>query len=264
MIINCPRTTRQVASFILLFISPKLFAQAPSFHERAEYDLTYLGISAVHITVDIAEEVIMDGRKAIHLVAIAKTKSLFAPVYTLENRYDTYMDPVTGLPFRYDKTIHQKTIDQTMHVRYTTDSAYYEGGKFDSSFAIATAERSHNLFSMIYALRRSPLKTGDTYTINLDIETERWVAVVLVTESESVYLAGKNWRAHKLTFKFTPVGEEKKRKHTDIVTRRLVQTQSNLVFWIGEQSPYPFLKVDYEMMPFDVKTNLTEISVGEP
>jgi hypothetical protein len=132
--------------------------------------------------------------------------------------------------------------------------ALYEGGRFSSQVRKSIQENTHNLISMIYFLRRGKLEAGQKFTLNLDVESEPWKATVTVLNKETVNVAGISQEAHKISFQFAPVKEELKRKHTDILTRRVATSATRLYFWIGATEPCHFLKVEYDMSPFSAYT----------
>jgi hypothetical protein len=248
-------------STILLFIffSPVLFAQVNLVGESYTYKLTYLGIPAVNIVLSVPDTTQLNGRSAYRIVARARTNTFFSVFYTLDNRYETFVNVETGLPERFVKDIIQKTSKQKGSATYDQEkrTAYYEGGKFDSSFSVGVQERTHNFFSMIYALRTQPLHVGQTLNFNLDVETEPWRAEVQVAAKEKIEAAGKEREAFRVIFKFVPLKEEFPRRHTDIVTRRIATSRSRLTFWIGAETPHPFLKIEFILSPFNAYTILT-------
>lgn len=229
--------------------------------ESNDYKLTYLSISAVSISLSIPEIVQVDNKKAYRIVAYSKTTSFFSQFYSLENKYETFVDVETGLPLRYHKFITQKTIKQELMANYDhgKNTAHYEGGKFPESFDIPVQENSHNFFSMIYFLRRESLEVGKIYRMNLDVETEPWKVEAKVIQRETVEAVDREWDAFKVEFKFIPMKEEIKRKKTDILTRRLATSKTRLIFWIAAEAPHPFLKIEFEMSPFSAYTKLVEM-----
>lgn len=232
--------------------------------EYYAYKLTYLSIPAVSISLSIPDDSTIHGRRALHLIAVARTSGLFSPFYTLENRYETWMDAETGVPIYYRKTVDQKTIRQEMTADFdpTRRVVTYRGGKFVRDSSRAIKQETHNLFSMIYALRHMPLSQGQHVRLDLDVETEPWTADIEVVGEEKIHVAGKSWECVKVSFRFSPLGTESKRKHTDILTRRLATSKTRLYFWIAKENPRPFLKVEYDASPFS--TYATLVTVGSP
>ncbi|MBL7994399.1 DUF3108 domain-containing protein [bacterium] len=237
-----------------------LFAQEKFLGERYAYKLTYLSIPAVNIYLSAPEMLTVNGKKALHLLAIARTTSLFSAFYTLENRYHTYIDQETGLPVKFNKTIHQRTLEQQGEISYdqANRQAVYNGGRFTSQVKMSMPENTHNLFSMIYFLRRDKLEVGQKFSFNLDVESEPWTAETHVDAKEKVDAADSTYDAYKVSFQFIPTKEEFKRKHTDILTRRVATSKTRLYFWIGADPPFPFLKVEFEMSPFSAYTTMVK------
>lgn len=229
--------------------------------ECNDYKLTYLSISAVSISLSIPEIVQVNNKKAYRIVAVSKTTSFFSQFYSLENKYETLVDVETGLPLQYHKYIAQKTIRQELMTQYdhSKNTAHYEGGKFPEALDIPVQEKTHNFFSMIYSLRRESLQVGQTYRMNLDVETEPWKVEATVVQKEKIEAVDREWEAFKVEFKFIPTQEEIKRKKTDILTRRLATSKTRLFFWIAVDAPHPFLKIEFEMSPFSAYTKLVEM-----
>lgn len=228
--------------------------------EAYAYKLTYLSIPAVNIYLTVPETVTVNGKKTYHLLAVARTNALFSPFYTLENRYHTYIDAVSGLPVKFSKEIHQRTLEQRGEILFdqTERQAVYEGGRFTSQIKTTIQENTHNLFSMIYSLRRGDMRVGQKFRFNLDVESEPWKAEAEVIKKETVKAADALHEAYKISIQFSSVRDEFKRKHTDILTRRVATSKTRLYFWIGAAAPYPFLKVEYEMAPFSTFTTLVK------
>ncbi len=248
-----------VVCMIVFRVLP-LWTQISYTGEHLTYKLTYLSISAATVTISVPEKKKTPDGALYHVVATAKTHRLFSNFYSLDNRYDIFIDSATHLPVRMEKDIRQKTLEQRMTITYRhgRGDAVYDGGKFTPPLSSPVAPDAHNFFSMIYWLRHQPLKAGDRYTLRLDVESEPWLAAMHVTGDETVSAAGKNWQAVKIGFTFIPAREEKKRKKTDILTRRLVTSKTGLFFWLAKDGNHPFLKVEFEMSPFNVVTVLTE------
>lgn len=248
--------------FFLFFINSVvwLFAQEKFLGEKYAYKLTYLSIPAVNIYLSVPETLTVDGKKTLHLLAIARTSSLFSTFYTLENRYHTYIDQETGLPVKFNKTIRQRTLEQQGEISYdqVNRQAVYDGGRFTSQVKMSIQENTHNLFSMIFFLRRDKLQVGQKFNFNLDVESEPWNVGTNVEAKEKVDVADSTYDAYKVSFQFTPTKEEFKRKHTDILTRRVATSKTCLYFWIGAEPPFPFLKVEFEMSPFSAYTTMVK------
>jgi hypothetical protein len=248
-----------IAVFMMIQTTLSISAQSTYIGEQATYKLTYLSISAVTITISVPEKKRTTTGALVHVVATAKTNAFFSTFYSLDNRYDIYIDSATLLPVRMDKSIHQKTLEQRMTVsyRHRDGEATFDGGKFSTPQTSPIVSDAHNFFSMIYWLRHQPLKTGDLYSLHLDVETEPWLVSIRVIGEEPLTTTGLSRQAVKIGFTFIPTQEEKNRKKTDILTRRLVTSKSKLFFWLAKDEPHPFLKVEFEMSPFNVITELT-------
>ncbi len=229
--------------------------------EFCVYKLTYLGFSAVTIELSVPETLAYHDRHAYRTVARAKTNTLFSAFYSLDNRYETLIDAGTGLPLTYTKVIAQKTLSQQMTVTYDqlNGMATYDGGKFIPAVTKTIRTATHNFFSMLYALRGLTFREGETRQLNLDVETEPWAAEIAVLGRDAVEAAGERRDAWKIDVRFRPLEVEVRRRHTDILTRRVATGKSHLTFWLDANPPHLFLKVEFEMSPF----NTYAVLVGE-
>ncbi|MCB0832719.1 MAG: DUF3108 domain-containing protein [Bacteroidetes bacterium] len=241
----------------LLAGSGNLISQASLVGENCSYTLRVLSIPAATITLAVQDTGRIDGRTVYTIKATARTNSFFSKFYALENTYFTTVDDESGLPLVYIKDIRQKTIEQHMEVHYAPQAktADYSGDKFEGRH-IETLSNAHNLFSMIFKLRRQQLEVGQRLSLNLDIETEPWKALVTVEGRETIRVMGTDVKANRVSFVFNSLLPEKKRKKTDILTRRLVRSNTKLLFWIGVNPPYTFLRVDVDTSPFTTVTEL--------
>lgn len=247
-------------ALLLLLAATGIHAQNLRVGESLTYKLKYVGIPAVTITLSIPEKTTVDGREVYRLSAHARTSALFSAFYSLDNSYNTYVDAETGLPWKYTKSIAQKTLRQSVTTLYDQDSgkATYAGGKFDPPIQTALREQTHNFFSMIQRLRSLHLADGVAESFNLDVETEPWIASIRVQGTEELHVAGRHRNAHRVVFTFTPTQEETRRRKTDIVTRRVATSRSRLVFWIDAEPPHAFLQVEFELSPFSVYAVLVD------
>ena len=229
-------------------------------NEKFTYNLTYLGVPTADAYISVAETLLADGRKAIHLGVLARTTSIFSSIYKLENYYQTYIDSATGLPFRYIKDIQQSTVEQHGEVSYDQSGgmAVFTGGRFKSKVVSSIQQNSHNLFSYVFFLRRQRLSENWKCESNLDVESEPWKIKAEVVSKELVPAAGKMMEAYKVSIRFVPVKKERKRKNTDILTRRVATSQTRVYFWIGVDSPFPVLRIENEMSIFNSYINLVD------
>lgn len=251
---------RTLLFFIICGYAQPVFSQDNFLGEKYAYKLTYLSIPAVNIFISVPETLLIRGQKVFHVLAVARTNSLFSPFYTLENHYDTYIHTDSGLPVQFNKDIHQRTLTQQGEISYDQEKlqAVYDGGKFVSQITTSIQKNTHNLFSMIFYLRREALHIGQQFNFNLDVESEPWNVETKVIARENIKAADSLYEAYKISFQFIPTKEELKRHHTDILTRRVATSKTRLYFWIGVAPPYPFLKVEYEMSPFSAYTTMVK------
>ena len=151
--------------------------------ERLTYNVSFSNfISAAHVELRVVARGTFLGRDAIQLRGYVKTTGVVsAALMTLNNEYNTYLDPQTGLPFRSQHTIREA-------VR-TLDSAK----EFNQSSAPGVSSKrgtelpgTYDFVSIIYRLRALPLAEGSTYSFVVRGENKDYQAELKVVGRQQI------------------------------------------------------------------------------
>src|SRR5690606_24433160 len=118
---------KELSLIVALFLSFGAFAQdLPYLNESVfkpgevlKYKLKYGFISAAEGTLKVeASDLTFDQKPTIHLSAQGKTSSAFSIFYNVLNRYDSYIDQKTFLPYFYTENIKEGKYRRTDKVRF--------------------------------------------------------------------------------------------------------------------------------------------------
>lgn len=229
----------------------------PLVGEDSHYSLTYLKIPAVYISFGVPEVTYHQGREVYHIVASAKTTPLCSSlIFEAHNTYHTYVDKSTGLPLKYGKQVRQQNLEQDLSVHYnqlTGTASYF----FDDEPRVERqiGPGTHDFFSMLFHIRTKAFAVDSVYHLRLDVEGEDWMAAARVLKKEPVKIDGDSRNAFKIKITFEPLSDVRDiddRHRTDVLTRRLVSRNTELLVWIEEGPRRTVLQMEYEMRFFNV------------
>jgi hypothetical protein len=171
--------------FMLLFLLPHRgeaqllpYLKESSFKagEELQYRLRYGMISAATGTLTVKDSKLkFSSPHTFHLTAVGKTTNAFSMLFTVNNRYDSYIDSESYLPFYYTENIREGNYRRTDVVRFDHRNKVVTGnkGRFES-----TVSQTFDLLSAYYFARNldlSSVQKGNsfklTYFLNDEIAT---------------------------------------------------------------------------------------------
>lgn len=177
---------KKTLAFIWISLSVALFARGqslpylkePAFQagEELDYRLRYGVISAATGTLKVADSKIkFSSPHSFHLSARGRTSSAFSIFFTVDNRYDSYIDSRTFLPHYYTENIREGSYRRTDIVRFNHRDHTVQGNK--GTFK-SESTQTFDLLSAYYFARNldlSQVKKGQsfelTYFLNDEIAT---------------------------------------------------------------------------------------------
>ncbi|HEY2961098.1 MAG TPA: DUF3108 domain-containing protein, partial [Pyrinomonadaceae bacterium] len=160
------------------------FSQSPyQIGERLTYNVSFSNIpTAAHAEFHIVSRGVYFGRDAIQLRAHVETVGVVnVALLALNNDYTTYIDPLTGLPFRSEETVRDAT--------RSADSAR-DFNQPAGTEAIPPKERgfpgTYDLISAFYRARALPLTIGATYDFTVRDQGTEYEAELRVVGQDSI------------------------------------------------------------------------------
>lgn len=158
----------------LIIAAVSAFAQAvknngePVFKvgERLDYRLRYGFITAAEASIRVEEtSAIFDRNPVFHLVAEGKTAGSFNIFYKVRNRYDSYIDQKSMVPYLYTENIREANYRRNDKARFYQD----EKKVVSNNGTFKAKGQTFDVVSAYYFARNlniSNLKEGDTFSLD--------------------------------------------------------------------------------------------------
>lgn len=153
--------------------------------ELLTYNVSFSNfVDAAHVEIHVVERGTFFTRDGLQLRAHVETTGVVnAALYSINNDYTSYIDPVSGLPFRTQQVIREggRTSDTSSEynqpVGTTAIPAKLRMGEFPGTY---------DLISAVYRLRALPLVQGGKYYFNVRSDLDEYNAELRVTGRELV------------------------------------------------------------------------------
>lgn len=184
--------------------------------EKQTYELTYFGVAAGVVTLEVKPFKTVNERKVYHLVAHARTAKLFEYFYRVNDTAESYLD-YEGL---FSHRFHLK-IDESKQTRDSLE--LYDSIKKETFFwdrwnhhkkGYTERKERHGIppfpldsLTALYYLRTRPLNDGDVYSVPVVTEGKTWegVATVLGRETQNTDIGKKRTIKIQIDTKFEGV-----------------------------------------------------------
>jgi hypothetical protein len=243
---------KELLSIVLLFAISISFAQKlpylseSSFQagEELSYRLKYGILSAAEGVLKVEKtNLLFDNKPTFHLVAFGKTAGAFSVFYTVDNRYDSYIDKKTFLPYYYTENIREGKYRRNDKINFDQEARTISGNKGN----FKGAEQTFDLLSAYYFARNLDLtsvKIGDTFRLNYFLSDE-------VTSLGITYLGKERINTPMGTFdclKFNP----------EIAPGRIFKKDSKLYLWVTDDGNRIPVKAKVEILVGSVTLELTD------
>lgn len=214
--------------------------------EVLKYKLKYGFVSAANGTLKVNKSTLnFDGKPTYHLSAEGKTSSAFSLLFGVHNRYNSYIDQETFLPYFYSETIKEGKYRRNDKVRFYQKQQKIRGneGTFKG------ASQTFDLLSAYYFARNldlSKIKVGQSFYMTYFLNDE--VSTLGIT-----YLGKERVKTDIGTFnclKFSP----------EIKPGRIFRKDSKLYLWVTDDGNRIPVKAEVEILVGSVTLELTDAS----
>lgn len=214
--------------------------------EMLKYKLKYGFITAAEAFLKVEEtDVKFDNRATFHLIAEGKTSGSFDIFYKVRDRYDSYIDKQTLLPYMYLENIRESKYRRTDKVRFYQDEHKITGDKG----TFKGADQTFDLISAYYFARSLDLadsKPGDTFTMHYFLKDE-------VSPFEVEYVGKERVKTSLGYFnclKFSPA----------LQPGRIFKKNSRLYLWITDDGNRIPVKAQVEILLGSVTLEISSAS----
>jgi hypothetical protein len=213
--------------------------------EQLTYKLKYGVFTAAEAYLRVeASAKKFDGRPAFHIVADGKTAGAFDFLYKVRNRYETYVDQVTLLPYFYTENRHEASYKHTDNVTFNHNDYKITAAKGVYPFK----GKVFDFLSAYYFSRSidvSKIHIGDTFELKYFLEDGVHTLSISYAGKEKVNCSMGNFNC----LKFNPT----------IIPGRVFRKDSKLYLWITDDSNRIPVKAHVELVVGSVTMDLTGV-----
>ncbi|MDB5018815.1 MAG: hypothetical protein JWQ84_3647 [Mucilaginibacter sp.] len=238
-------------TFLLAAVFNRSFAQEmtsieePVFKvgEQLSYTLKYGFFTAAQADIHVEEsEKKFNGHPAFHIIADGKTAGTFDIFYKVRNRYETYVDEKTLLPYFYTENRHESNYKHTDNVTFN-----HQDDKITAAKGVFPYKGKVFDFLSAYYFSRSidvsKIHIGEKFELQYFLEDGIHTLGITYAGKERVNCAMGNFNC----LKFNPT----------IIPGRVFRKDSKLYLWITDDKNRIPVKAHVELVVGSVTMDLT-------
>jgi hypothetical protein len=218
------------------------FAQdKPAFQEGEwfKFEMSYSGFfKAGNATLEVKESK-YKGKPVYHVIGKGWTTGAIKWFFKVEDRYESYFDKTTGLPYKSIRKIDEggHTKDVEIEFDQTINKAFVKDKKHKTEKYFATEKDVQDMVSAFYYLRNNyntdSIKEGDIVTLNMFFDDENYMFRLKFLGRETI-----NTEFGKIkTLMFRPY----------VMAGRVFKEQESLTLWVS---------ADENKIPLKIKADL--------
>jgi hypothetical protein len=234
------------AFFFKSFSQDNIKAGEPVFKagEQLSYKLKYGFFTAAETTIHVEEsDKKFEGHPAFHIIADAKTAGTFDVFYKTRNRYETYVDQHTMLPYFYTENRHEASYKHTDNVTFDHNNDKITAAKGVYPFK----GKVFDFLSAYYFSRSidiSNIKIGDKFDLQYFLEDGIHSLQITYAGKEKASCSLGNFNC----LKFNPT----------IIPGRVFRKDSKLYLWITDDNNRIPVKAHVELIVGSITMDLTD------
>jgi hypothetical protein len=207
--------------------------------EKAEYSIHYGVINGGFAVLELNSE-IFEGKEVLHSKLVAKTSGMVDALFKVLDIYESYIDPVTELPVKSIRNIHEGRYRKYNVVMFDHNTRADSAILTSDLTGIHIAQKGiHDILSCFYYFRnqilpvRKDLKEGEIITITTWFCDELYPIRLKYVGTDEV-----KTKAGKINcLKFNPVTEK----------GRLFKTEEDVTFWFSADKNYLPVKIRFDI-----------------
>jgi Protein of unknown function (DUF3108) len=211
--------------------------------EKLSYKMKYGIFTAAEANIRVEESPLkFDGQSVYHIIAEGKTAGTFDVFYKVRNRYESYVDEATLLPYFYAENRHEASYKHSDNVTFNHHTNTIKANKGTYPFTGDTFD-----FVSAYYFTRcidvTKLKIGEILTVQYFLEDS--VNTLTIT-----YLGKERVKCNMGTFnclKFSPT----------IIPGRIFRKDSKLYLWVTDDHNRIPVKAHVEVVVGSLTMELT-------
>lgn len=231
---------------VLIFTLQYASSQTESAFKDGEwfkFRISYSGwLKAGEATLAISEKK-LKGKPVYHVVGKGKTTGAIKWFFKVKDRYESYFDTKTGLPYKFIRKINEggHTKDIEIAFDHTTNKAEVNNKKHKTVKNIDIESNVQDMVSAFYYLRNNydteKIKAGDVVNLNMFFDEENYPFKLKFLGRETIKTTVNGTRVKVKTLKFRPY----------VLAGRVFKEEESLTLWVS---------ADNNKIPLKIKANL--------
>jgi hypothetical protein len=159
-------------------------------YEKLTYDIKWVGIPVGTLTASIKGIEKINGRDAYVLEAVFKTNKFCSAIYSVEDRYISYMDKEKLYTVRHEVYRREGKYkkDAVTDFDQANRKAYFRNLLDKTEKVFDIPEGVHDFLSAYYYFRFLPLKSGDKLRYTVSNNEKNYQVIVFVKSQASIKL----------------------------------------------------------------------------
>ncbi|MCJ8210741.1 DUF3108 domain-containing protein [Mucilaginibacter sp. RS28] len=212
--------------------------------ERLNYRLKYGIFTAAEAHLKIEDsDVKFDGRPAYHIIADGNTAGTFDVFYKVRNRYESYIDKSTLLPYLYTENRHEGSWHHTDKVSFDRQDNKVTAGQGVFPLKGGKVFDFPSAYYFARNLDVSKLKVGDTFDMQYFLDDGVQTLSITFAGREKVKTALGTFNC----LKFNP----------SIIPGRIFRKNSKLYLWVTDDNNRIPVKAHVEVVVGSLTMELT-------
>lgn len=220
--------------------------------EWFKFRMSYSGwLKAGDATLNIKEKT-LDGKSVYHVVGIGKTTGLINTFFKVRDRYESYFDTKTGLPYKFIRKIdeggHKK--DKEIDFDHIKKKAHVNNKKHKTKKTYDIHENVQDMVSAFYYLRNNydtkKIKEGDVVKLSMFFDQENYPFRLKYLGKETIKVTLNGSSIKVKTLKFRPY----------VMAGRVFKEEESLTLWVSEDDNKIPLKIKADLAVGSLRADL--------
>jgi hypothetical protein len=238
---------KQLFTIILLLVG----LQAPNVQKESafqegewfKFKMSYSGFfKAGNATLSL-KETSLNGKPVFHVVGKGWTTGLIKAVFKVKDRYESYFDKETGVPYKFIRKIDEGGHTKDVEINFDQENKKAEvfNKKKKKVTTVTTEQDVQDMVSMYYYLRNTididALKIGDEIETNMFFDEENYGFKLKYLGRETIEVEINGSEVKVKTIKFRPY----------VMAGRVFKEEESLTLWVS---------ADKNKIPLKIKADL--------
>lgn len=233
---------RLLLIFNLLIIASFSHAQEDSAYQSGEwfqFKMSYSGWMKAGVATLTLNDEVLNGKPVYHVVGKGWTTGAIKWFFKVEDRYESYFDKETGLPYRFIRDIDEGGHTKNIQIDFDQKNrkAYINNIKHDRQTIENTEQDVQDMVSAFYFLRNNyetdSIEIGDEVGLNMFFDSENFKFKLRYLGSETIRTKFGKVKC----LKFRPL----------VMAGRVFKEKESLTLWVS---------ADKNKIPLRVKADL--------